>query len=231
MGKIVDAQDRFNNVSIQKDKQVSKKKKNINGFKDYVSLLAPNAQKRFSLNSNLRNKQIKGRATIAAIAAALAIGGGVATAHNVNSNNKNQAIETEAQMDLQSDEVLNEAEDILFNCIFGEEVDSINNPQIQYIFDDDDGGYTIKVTSGKGEYVKTEYIYSKTLSMDGILNNKKITKLMDEMISIYYSDTPTQEELQDLNEITENLKDEKFKLNDKGYIVEVDEKENDFERD
>lgn len=228
MGKIVDAQDRFNNVSIQKNKQ-SVKKKNINGFKDFASLLAPNAQKRFSLNPNLRNKQIKGRATIAAIAAALAIGGGTAIAHNVNSNDKNQSIET--QIDLQSDEVLIEAENMLFNCVFGENLNNINNPRVQYSFSNDDGGYTIKVTSGKDDYLKTEYVYSKTLFIDGILNNKKITKLMDEMISIYYSDAPTQEELQDLNEITEDLKDEKFKLNDKGYIVEVDEKETGFERD
>ncbi len=99
------------------------------------------------------------------------------------------------------------------------------------MFDKNDGGYTIKVTSGKDNFIKTEYIYSDTLSMNSLLNNKKIVNLMNTMNKVYYSDAPSQESLQNLNEILEDLKDEKFKLSDKGFIVEVNEKENDFERD
>ncbi len=96
MGIISNIQAKFNKASKQIDKPVSKndKKKEIKGFKDYASLIGPNAQKRFSLNPELRSKQIKGRVTIAAIAAALAISGGAAIAYNVNSSDKEQAIET-----------------------------------------------------------------------------------------------------------------------------------------
>lgn len=226
MGKITDAKNRFNNESTEINKHKSKKR-NIRSFKDYASLLAPNAQKRFSLSPKLRKLQVKGRLTVAAIAAALAISGGTAIAHNSNSINNEHTIET--QVALQSDELLNEAENKLLQYVFGENLENVNNPKVKYIAEKD--GYVIKVTSGKDEYAKIKYLYSETLSFDGILNNKQVVKLINNMIDVYRTDTPSQNLLQDLDENLKNLEGKNFKLNDKGYIVEANEKEIDYERD
>lgn len=145
MGKIEKMQNMQDELNISRlKKQNLKPKLRITGVKDLATLIGPNA-KHYRLSKGQKNFQIKGRLTIAAIAAALAISGGVSIAHSVNSNKNTNTNAIEAQEILQKDEVLKDFEAMLKQWVFGDDLEDINTPRVNYI-DEEDGHY-LKVTS------------------------------------------------------------------------------------
>lgn len=224
MGKIEGMQNKYNEAN---NKKLRKEPLDIGkkGIKGFAILFGPEAKK-YRLTENQKKFQKGGRFTIATLATALTIGGSASFVNTINPHSSKQ--NTETTIDLESDTVSKDAENLLKSYIFGEKLDTVENPIVKYIFDKDDGNSALLVTSGKGDNTKIEYQYSKNLSFDSILNDKKIVELIDSMIEINLSQ-PTQEELQELSEIVENLKDENFKLKG-GHIVSANEKETDFER-
>lgn len=230
MGIINDMKDKFNKVSHQNDKPVPKKnkKKDIKGFKDYLSLLGPNAQKRFSINTELRKKQMKGRFTMAAFAATLAISGGVAI-HNVNSVSNEQPTQFEQDNTVyDKDTLLSEAENKILDCVYGE--NNHKDMSKVYYYRETPNDFSLNVAHTEKHDISIDKSQDYTYSGNR-KNDKRLAKLMKQMVNINAIDNPSQKDLQELNDLLEDVKDIKFKLNDEGVIVEDTEKENDFERD
>lgn len=223
MGEITNIQKKFNEENFEE--QTIEKKHNIKGFKDYASLLAPNAEKRFKLDKKLRKAQVNGRVTIAAIATALALGGGgiVASSHT-EPTKQEQTVNYE---EVKENELIKDASKKLLDCVFGEERSDIEEPYIRFNYDKSDNGYTIKVGYGATNAPKIKFTYSTVKFSDKLLNNKDVVELMDNMINISYKDELTEKDYQKLSDALEKLEDKNYKLNDKGYIVEENEKDKD----
>lgn len=228
MGKITDMQTNQNNMNLSyvrnksKQRKVTKPRLKVENGKDILTLLGPNAH-RYRLSQNQKSFQTKGRLTIAAIATALAISG-----VSVGNSIKNDVAET--QEFLQQDELMNAAENKILDYILGTDRDDIDNPEISYHFDDDDGAFILCVTSGKGDFKDVLYTYSDGgISLDNFLNAKEISSLINNTMEVHFAKNASQKQLQDLNDSLENLENKNFKLKN-NHIVEDKEIEYDEER-
>lgn len=231
MGKINDMQKNQTNISIRsiKDKQTEKPKLKIKGFKDIATLLGPNAKK-YRLSKNQRNFQLKGRITIAAIAAAIGISGAALINHHnsVPTNNLGQT-----EMSLQKDTLLSEANEKLFDIVYG-----TDREEAQYFVDydkiTDDNSKTLSVgrnikPSDRALEYETQINYSYNNNALNFKDAKEIKNLADKMIDIHYSENPSQKDLEKLDEAIEALEDKDFKLDGKN-IVPVKEHDTELER-
>jgi hypothetical protein len=196
MGKITDMADSGNGTNIYKVKQ------------------SQNLNKSKSRNTNLK---IKGARTIFAFAATLVLGSAVI--HHTNINGDGTTQETSVQYDLQKDELMEEVESKILDCVFGENLSKIDNPEVSYIYDKHDGSSSLIVRQGKDNYQRTVYSYSDNLSLDGFLNDKNISSLIKDAIDIHYAEDPSQKELESLKTDLDNCNNTKYTLKN-GHIVE-----------
>lgn len=215
MGKIIDMQNYYNNMH--------KEKLDTKGIKNFYNKLrlvyAPGIQNKYNLTSSQKKfaRTVRGASIgIVALASALTIGATVTNHVSSNLNGKDQYT-TEV---LNKDDLIEEANNILLKSVFGEDLDNIKNPQIDYLFDDADGSYTLRI-KGNGDIV---YMYTDSLSLDSLQNNKDITKLIDKLIKMQNNE-PSQKDLQKLSELIDNLEDKTFELKN-GNIVEQKEIDN-----
>jgi hypothetical protein len=216
MGKITNMQTQQNsnngiNLSYIR-KQNTKPKLQIKGFKDLATLVGPTASN-YRLTKYQRNFQKGARLTLAAIAASIAIGG-AAVGHSISNNNV-----AETQEVLQQDELMETAENKLLECVFGESLSKVDNPAVSYRYDKHDGSTALIISSGQGDSKKVLFSYSKELSLDGFLNAKEISSLIDNTIAVHYEDEASQKQLKALNEAIEKTENKNFKLKD-NHIVE-----------
>ncbi|MBO5478992.1 MAG: hypothetical protein J6A04_04755 [Clostridia bacterium] len=226
MKEISEMQRNQNNINLSyirdKQKNLNKPRLKVKNLKDIATLIGPSAKK-YRLSPNQRNFQLKGRLTIAAIAAALAIGG-----ISVGNSISNDTAET--QEILQEEELMNAFEDKLLDCVFSTNRNDVDNPEVSYDFDNHDGSTILRVTSGTGDSKKVLFTYSKGgLSFDSLQNAKEISSLINNAMDIHFAKEPSQKQLQNLNESLENLENKNFKLKDK-HIVEDKQIELDEER-
>lgn len=229
MGKITDMQTNQNDINLSyvrnksKQRKVAKPRLKVENGKDILTLLGPNAHK-YRLSQNQKSFQTKGRLTIAAIAAALAIGGFAVASNHIENNS------AETQEFLQEDELMNNVEDKILDYVLGDNRENIDNPQVSYSFNNDDGSFTLRVTTGTGDFKDVKYTYSKgNISLDSILNAKEISSLMDNAIDVHFANGASQKQLKDLNESLEKSDNKNFILKD-GHIIENKQIDRDEER-
>lgn len=220
MGKINDYMNKYNRIqqNNERNTNVKKDKLNIKGVKDVFTLLSPNASK-YRLSKNQKKFQIKGRVTIAAIAATLAVSG-VTIASNVSSRNNNNAYESQT---LQKDAVLEEANSMLKSYIYGDNQEKLDNANVEYNFDK--GGCTSIVVRSDD----ISFRYDAGSFIENSQNNEKINDLLSKMIQIERNDNPSQKDLASLLVLLDDLKNSSFKLQGK-HIVASDERDTDLER-
>lgn len=232
MGNITNLTNKYNEIDSTRSKANSKKKpyfyiEKKSFAKDLANLtFNPNLHKKYRLNDRYKKLQLGTRVTLAAVIAALGIGAGVAYS-NVSSEKANSNVKTDYTTEiLQKDDVLEDAEYMLKQCVFGDNLEDIKDPQIIYKYDRSDGSYYIKVTSENNS--KIHYSYSNNLSVDRFTNDKEIVKLIEDTMELYFTSSPSQNQLQKLDNQLDALKDKKFTLQGKN-IVSISEKETDLE--
>lgn len=204
--------------------------------KDLLTLIGSGA-KAYKLSKNQKQFQTGARLTIAAIAASLVVGGGIAY-HNTQTQEPTNIESSNTNLDeLEKNEVLALAEDTLLSIIYSnhpslKEKADINYEHTDYassnvIVDCD----TITVShriSPTAEAFK-DYSYTKqNLLLDNIFSSKKdcpeIIELLNAMIDVYSSENVSQEDLENLNTIISNLDSSKLELKN-GHIVGRTEKD------
>ena len=231
MGKINEMQRNQNNLSIRsiKDKQSEKPKLKISGFKDIVTLLGTGAKK-YKLSKNQRNFQLTGRLTIAAIAATIGISGGAALMNHHNNVPTNNSAETQVVLD--KNELLSEANEKLFDIVYGTDREEANY-YVGYKYDTHDNSTKMIVGRqldpiGNTFQYRHESGYTYDNGQFNFKDAKEIKALADIMIDIYYSENPSQKDLEKLDAAIEALEGKGFKL-DGGSIVPIKEQDTDLE--
>lgn len=225
MGKIIDLQAKLaerNGVNISYVKNKLKPPMEKKGIKGFAALIAPGASNKYKLNQNQRKVQLYGR-TILGIAAAISAVTIGATAFNANSIDNSTA---ETQEMLQEDNLMEIAENKLLECIFGDELDKIDSPDVVYEVDAA-GMKILRVTSGTDKTEKTLFKYAPELLSERCTNAKEIVSLMDDTLDVHHN--ASKKNLEDLKESIEKCEDKNFKLKN-GHIVEDKQIENDIER-
>lgn len=221
-----------------KEKQ-SKPKLRITGVKDLVTLIGPNAEN-YKLNTNKRKFQLVSRVGlgIAGIAAAFSIAN-AAINSNVNSiDTNNTQYSTETQT-LDKDEVLNYAENKLMTLIYKDNLSSLDSSYVEYSHNDKCNIDKLEINK-KMKYSETSinnFSYTRYNNPeDKYLNRKnlnepEITALLDLMLDIHNNPNPSQEELENLNNMVSKLNLNNLVLNrdSKGNISIVNESEKDSE--
>lgn len=226
MGKIIDMQKNQRNINISYVKEQNTRKRlprlKIKGMKDLAKLIGPTSGK-YRLSKNQRNFQLVGRTTIAAIAAALAIGTGVTVGSSIHNN------AAETQEFFQEDTLLEAAKSKLLDCAFGSNRDDIDYPDVICRFDNNGGTSFLQIISGTNDAKKVAFSYSDNLSVDKWLNSKEISSLIEQYMDVSLAKEPSQKQLEALNKALEDCEDKNFKLKN-GHIVEEKQMEYDEER-
>lgn len=240
MGKITNMQNNQDNVNLSyvknAQKNLNKPRLKIKTVKDLATLIGPNASK-YRISPNQRNFQLKGRLTIAAIAAALAIGGTAVSMHN--HTQKNNAIETSVQNndELEKEDVLSRAEERFLTFFYHDKLTLKDNAYIEYSHNDELNTDTLevyfKVSSPNSKPIK-DFSYTRFNNWQDRLmnpdrNNPEVSALLDAMIDTYNNKNISQEDLKDLDTKTSNFDFSKFKL-EGTHIVAANEKEHGQER-
>lgn len=182
----------------------------IKGIKDIVTLISPNA-KRYKLTPNQRNFQLVGRTTIAALAAALTISGGIAyqNVHSANANSTQYSSETQ----LDKDEILSYAENKLMTLICKDNLSNLNLSYVEYSHDDKFNIDKLEINR-KIKYAENSintFSYTRYNNpQDKYLNKKnnnepEITVLLNLMLDIRNNPNPSQEDLETLNDMISKL--------------------------
>lgn len=183
--------------------------------------------------NDMKNKQNKGRLTIAAIAAAIGISGAALT-NGYNSVPTNPNNETQVVLD--KDALLSEANEKLFDIVYGE-----NRDEAKYFvrceYDRHSNATSVSVGRQKApisqalEY-KTEigYTYNNKDSKNNSYFEKasEVQDLLDNIIKIRESENPSQKDLEKLDKAIEALEDKNFELDGKN-IVPVKEQDTELE--
>lgn len=224
MGEILNMQKALpnrNGVNLSYVRSKIKPPMEKKGIKGFLATIAPGASKRYQLDQNQRKVQLYGR-SLAGIA--LAIGIGIATINGVSMNNTT----VETQEMLQQDDLMEIAENKLLECVFGDELQNIDNPDVAY-YVESDGSKTLKITTGSDNSKIVVYTYSKDLSIDPYVNAKEIVSLMNDTMEVHFSENASKKNLEDLKESIEKTEDKNFKFIN-GHIVEDKQIENDNER-
>ena len=226
MGDIIDLQAKLaerNGVNLSYVKNKLKPPMTKKGIKGFLAIVAPRAGNRYRLNQNQRKVQLYGRSLLGI---ATAIGIGIATVNGVSMNNTTT---TETQEMLQEDDLMEIAENKLLECVFGDELDNIDNPNVIYDIDKFDGHKILKITSGTDKTEKTLFTYDSKMFSDNFTNSKEIVSLMNDTIDVHFSENVSKKKLEDLKESIEKCDDKTFKFKN-GHIVEDKQIENDIER-
>lgn len=183
----------------------------IKGIKDIVTLISPNA-KRYKLTPNQKNFQMVGRTTIAALAAALTISGGIAYQNVHSANTNNTEYSSEAQT-LNKDEVLSYAENKLMTLICKDNLSLLDSSYIEYSHNDEFNIDKLEINR-KIKYAEdsiNNFSYTRYNNpQDKYLNRKnnnepEITALLNLMLDIRNNPNPSQEDLANLNNLTLKL--------------------------
>lgn len=231
MGNITELSNRYNNEREQlREDNIKNKKTKLNdhGTIGTLKLVAPSSGKKYKLTSRQRAK----RSTIRGLIAAGALATYLAT--NIGFNNSTPVVDTshttETNVDeLDKQDVLSSAESKLLKYIYGKNSSSIENAKINYVIDKVENTSSITVTNSAQLTQKTdfEHIHSNFFQKkDG--NAKEINSMLDKMIDIYYDESPSQDELQELSDAMEVLDDMNIEFDRiNRTIINADEKEKD----
>ncbi len=231
MGKIEDMKNDQNIINLsyvrKKHEEMKKPKLVIKGYKDLTTLIGPNAKK-YRLNRNQKKFQVAGRLTIAAIAAAIGISAAGTIAHNISdvSASSPTAIETYSNMELNKEDVLNDAENTLLEIIYKNSPVLKNSADIRYEkISDEENAYSLKVMQKKYQEPMEDFTYisydnnlSKMLFPSG--NAKQIDEFLDLMVKVHNEDNPSKETLEKLENFCKNLNSLGFNLQGKNIVAE-----------
>lgn len=221
-----------------KEKQ-NKPKLKINGIKDLATLLGPNA-KNHKLNNNQRTFQLVGRVGIgiAGIAAALSITNAAinSNANSIGANNTQYSSETQT---LDKDEVLSYAVNRLTTVVYKNDISSLNNgkPNFKITHTAKTNRDTLIIYENpkfpNGEDDK-KFSYTRYNNPDDQYlnrksnNNPEITELLNLMIDVYNNPNPSQEDLENLENMASKLQLNDFVLDGNSIVAEA-ERDSGFE--
>lgn len=226
MGNIIDLQSKLverNGVNISYVKNKLKPPMMKKGIKGFLATVALGAGNRYRLNQNQRKVRLYGRSLLGI---ATAIGIGIATVNSVSMNNTTTA---ETQEMLQEDDLMEIAENRLLECVFGNKLDNIDNPNVIYDIDKSDGHKILKITSGTDQYKKVVFTYDSKMFLEKFSNAKEIVSLMNDTIDVHFNENASKKNLEDLKESIEKIQDKNFKFIN-GHIIEDKQIENECER-
>lgn len=234
MGDITNLKNKYND-NERETKNISQNKKpkfRGQGISGYARLAAPFAGKRYRLSPRQKTVQKNIRKLIAAGALTL-----FATTAAVVSQAqpKTDATVQEATINetLSKEDVLNSAESKLLEYIYGKNNSSIENANINYDIDKVENISSITVTNfvQLKQVTDFKHIHSSFFERKDE-NAEEINSMLDKMIDIYYDESPSQDDLQELNDDMKVLDDMNIEFDHiNRTIINADEKDkNDNER-
>lgn len=220
MGKITNMQQKQNdrnkvNLSyVRKQIKPPMKKKGIKGL---MTLIGPNARK-YRLSTDQRNFQLGGRLTIAAIASALAIAGGVSYANH--QPKQDHVVEASSQENmLTKEDVLSQAEEKLVSFVCPDAT-ILGSVDVKYLHDSELQADMIiiyqRLNNPNAEPIKrfsyTRYNLLEDMSLHARENAPEVVRLLNDMINANSKENPSQEDLERLMEELSNWDLSKFEL-------------------
>lgn len=217
-----------------KQEKMKKPRLKIKTMKDVATLLGPNA-KRYHISPNQRNFQLKGRLTIAAIAAALAIGGISAYSHTRRADTNTVETSNLSASDFEKNESISDAKEKLLDIIYPDLDSFKENTQIQFIHDDELDTDSIVVYERQKYQMQTQekFRYTRFNRPEDFMKKdkdcKEISEWLNLVIDAYYNENISKEDLRILDGTTLNIDAKKFKL-DNNAILGKSELDKDFER-
>lgn len=227
MQEITNLANKYND-NERETKNISKNRKpkfRGQGISGYVRLVAPFAGKRYRLSPKQKTVQRNVRGLIAA--GALTLFAAATVINQVQPKTDVTPHEATISEALTKEDVLSSAESKLLEYIYGENNSSIENARIDYDIDRVENTSSITVTNSIQLKQVTDFKHIRSSffeKKDG--NTQEINSMLDKMIDIYYNESPSQDELQELNDDMEVLDDMNIEFDRiNKTIINADEKE------
>lgn len=234
MGNITELSNKYNNSEkeqLRKNNIKSRRTRlNDHGTIGTLKLVAPLSGKKYKLSSRQKAK----RTTIRGLIAAGALATYLAT--NIGFNNSTPVTEpshtTETNIDkLDKQDVLSSAESKLLEYLYGENSSSIANSKIDYDINEAENIKSLTVTRSLQLTQITDFKHvHSNFFIKKDENAEEVNSMLDQMIDIYYDETPSQEDLKELNTIIETLDEMNIKFDGKNIINADDKEKTDDER-
>ncbi len=236
MGKIVDMQHHQTEMNSNYVKK-NNPKLDTKGIKNFYNKLRlaykPGIEKEYNLTRSQKKFARTVRKTtlgIVALASALTIG---TTVSNHISRNDDKQIETTYETNneiLSRNEVLDNAKSTLSNIIFPEGSVYHKSAYISFPSRDEFREINSVQVSMSYEYTDTpEYRYISGHKVNK-QNPEIVNGFLEKFVKIAGTEEPSQKDLEELQELSDTISKMNLKLDGKN-IVDLDEKESDFERD
>ena len=232
MGKITNMQqkqNKENGVNLSYARGQVKPRLRVKGIKDIGTLLGPNGGK-YRLSKDQRNFQLGGRLTIAAIASALAIAGGVSYANH--QPKQDHVVEASSQENmLTKEDVLSQAEEKLVSFVCPDAT-ILGNVDVEYLHDSELQADMIliyqRLNNPNAEPIKrfsyTRYNLLEDFSLHARENAPEVVRVLNDMISVNMKENPSQHDLYRLMEEVSNWDLSKFEL-EGNHIVESSQRD------
>ena len=236
MGKITNMQRHQENFNIKAVKNTRKPKMKQKGIKGFLTLIGPNSNK-YRLSKQQRNKQLAGRVGIgvATIAAALGLYSEAAISNVHTENVYTSETSSLSATNFERNESIADAKEKLLDILYHDLDSHKKNAQISFVHDDERDTDSI-VVSEKQNYQKQpkeKFRYTKYNRLEDFMikdkNCKEISEWLNLVIDAYYNENISKEDLRNLDGVTLNINDKKFKL-DNNVILGESELDKDFER-
>ena len=230
MGKISDMQTNQNDINLSyvrnksKQRKITKPRLKVRNAKDILTLLGPTSNK-YRLSPNQRKFQLGGRLTIAALAAAMAIGTGVAY-NSAKTQNPTVQEMTDINEELSKDDVLGHAEEKLLTFLYKDKLFFKDDAFIKYSHDSEINSDTISVykqlKSPNAEPI-LEFSYTRFNNLSDKLmyptkNSPEITQLLNSMLDIHFAENISQKDLENLNTDISKFDISKFELKENNIV-------------
>ncbi len=241
MGKISNMQqkqNKENGVNLSYARNQSKPRFGIKGIKDVGLLFKPGIEKEYDFYPE-EKKLIRalriGTLSLAALASSAVITVG---ASYVVNRLPSLSIQNEQAIDeLAKQDVLNSAKDKLLLILYQNDLPKREAAYIEYTRDEELSIDTLKIyekvqsANRKDDLIFSYRRYHNLLERNKTdKNDERINKLLNEMIDIYYSENPSQDDLEKLNMLSSSLRPLDFELENKFSLVDKSLKRDDEER-
>ena len=236
MGKIVDMQNYQDKLGFNYIKKRNPKL-DTKGIKNFYNKLClaykPGIETEYSLTKEQTKfaRTVRGTTLgIMVLASSLSIGS-IVSNHITKENTKIEAQANEKDAEFLSKEmVLSEAEQALIKILYP----TINlyprTVHISYPTKDEYNNLnSVQVEELIGQNYNTQYKYINTLKDVNKYNSETFNKFVNIMIKIKDNSNPSKDDLLKLQELTEQISEMNLK-HDKNNIIDLDEKDKDFER-
>lgn len=232
MGKIIDMQEHQNNLNFNYVKKNNPKldTKGIKNFYNKLHLIVPGTENKYSLTREQKKLARKLRlATVTSVGIiALASSINISTAvynHLTRENLEVEALSNAELLDRAT--VIENAENVLIEII--DPTIHIDNKQFDVVYPSRDEYRNINSVQVNDKF-SSAYRYINTQNKINKENSAIFNDFMDMIIKIANTSEPSQKDLLKLDALTKTIDSMNLQFNGKN-IIDLDEKDKDFERD